>query len=110
MTGAASFSESTSEHKDVVPAGKRWILLNGVVNRDASQTVNVSVRDSTDARIYWVLTEGAATGENQFPEDSLISSGKPIIMDPADYIHYQFGGAQSTAAFCRAVVIEVALE
>lgn len=94
----------------IVPAGKRWILLGGVVNRDASSTLTIYVKDASDNIIHLVLYSGATAALTTWPDNA--DSEKtyifhPIILDVGEYVEFSFGAAQGAGAFLSCVVLEV---
>lgn len=105
-TGAANFSESTSEHRLTVPAGKRWRVLYGAINRDANQTVIVYIYNSAGKALANISGKTAGTGVTFFPDSDAIQL-PCILMKAGDTLRFVFGGAQSTAAYVHVRYLEV---
>lgn len=102
---------STTVYQATVPAGKRWWVLGGVLNRDVSSTALVQARDSAAAVIFQFASEGAAATLTVWPNRTA-SAGfgdcpRPFPLDPGEMIRITLGTAQSTAAFATCVVLEV---
>lgn len=98
----------TTHYRATVPANKRWFLFGGAITRDASQTVNVSIYDSSDNPIIVLAGYSAGTGTHSYPIEGY--SGHvifPFPMDPGDYVEALFGGAQGVTAAATCVVLEV---
>lgn len=107
-TGGTTRWPDTTHYKVTVPPGKRWFVWGGVVNRDASQTVAIWVKDSSDNVLFQMAAYSAATGPTPYPIEVYV--GKivlPIPMDAGTYIEMIFGGAQSTAAYASCIVSEI---
>lgn len=103
---AAAFSESVLRHKAVVPAGKRWFLIGGYVKRDASETIIVTARDTSDNNILKLLDETASTSGVAYPEADF-QFGSPTVLDAGEYIDFTFGGNQGAGAYLSCIVLEV---
>ena len=104
---ASAFSESVLEHRATVPAAKRWFLTGGIINRDASETVQVYVKDASDQIIHWLSTKSAATGSHAWPEQALHPATKLIVMDPGWYVQFLFGGNQGAGAYLSCAALEI---
>jgi len=102
---------STTQHKFICPAGKRWFVLYGMISRDVSSTITVRVYDSSDAQILNLEEATAATGSSVWPNLSGLNEvdggAYPIILDAGEYVSIGFGTAQSTVAWITCVVLEV---
>lgn len=102
----ASAWDSTTAHHYVVPADKRWILLYGIVNLDASGTLSVYVRDAADKIVGLLATYAAGTGVKAYPIDAYWSGDGPIVLDAGEYIRLVCGAAQGAGAYSSCVVLE----
>ncbi|GAI69232.1 unnamed protein product [marine sediment metagenome] len=97
---------STTVFQATCPAGKRWFLLGGYIDRDVAATCVVRIRDSA-ANFLRSLSDAAASTvripliENEFAQTGI------FILDPGDYVHVYFGVAQGAAAFASCQVLEV---
>ncbi len=89
-----------------VPAGKRWIVLGGIVSRDVSSTVSGSITNSAAAVIGRVLSETAATGISMWPEADY-HIGTPHILDSAEGIAFYFATSQTAGAYGSCMVLEL---
>ncbi len=97
---------STTVQDYIVPAGKRWFVIGGNINRDASQTVTVDFYDSSDNRILRGDSRGAGTGITEWPSANY-DAYFPVPLDAGEYVKLTFGGAQGAAAWATCVVLEV---
>lgn len=97
---------STIAFKATVPAGKRWIFLGGIVDRNVSSTLTGHIRSKADKYLRTLIEETAATGEKFYPE-YVYGWPTPIIMDAGDYIHLHFGTAQDAGSWATAQVLEL---
>ena len=105
---ATSNFDSTIEHKITVPANKRWIILFGVVNRDQSSSLVITIHKSTDDCIGIISVEGEGTGRTAFPQNAGSYGPKgPIILKAGDYIKFVFGSAQGTGAYIGMQYLEL---
>lgn len=110
-TDATSTWDSTTIHRIVAPAGKRYILLYGTVSRDTSSTLNVQIVDASNLTYCYLMSQGAATGNtnllsNQAGAANLHSA--PLIMIPSGFkLQITCGTAQGASAYIRGVIIEV---
>lgn len=104
--------ESTTLQKYVVPANSRWILIGGVVQRDAAETLDIDIYDASDQHILHLDTDAAATDLVTFPSTKANKANHnpvslPIILDEGEYINILFGGAQGAGAYASCIVIEL---
>lgn len=101
---------TTSTHKFVVPTGKRWFVLGGIVNRSDAATLEIKVADTSDLTIDYIDTQAAGTGITAWPNDTVdakISTSYPKILDAGERISLVFGAAQGATAYISCIVIEV---
>ncbi|GAH92587.1 unnamed protein product [marine sediment metagenome] len=99
--------DSTTEHEWKVPAGKRWFIYGGMVNRSDSATLIIEYRDTGDNLMMRLVSESAATGPFSWPESSYkVWTGLPLILDPGEHIRFTFGVAQGAAAYITGVALE----
>ena len=102
--------DSTTQHDFTVPTGKRWIVLGAMVKPDASATVNVTWRDSSDNLLAYLISVGAGTANLAWPHTTTTNHFTPgwhIILDAGDYIRIAFGAAQGAGAYIACPVIEI---
>lgn len=103
--------DSDTAQKYIVPAGKRWLLIGGNVNRDVSSTLLVRLHDAANKVILTLANESAGTGVTVFPNggtnDENFRPIGPIILDAGEYVRILFGTAQTGAAWASCMVIEV---
>jgi len=105
---ATSNFDSTTEHKITVPANKRWIVLFGIVYRDADASLTITVHRSDDEIIGVLDVASAATGRWAFPRNNGNYTPKgPIMLKAGDYIKFTFGAAQGTNAYIGMQYLEL---
>lgn len=97
---------STTTYVVEVPTGKRWVVLGGVINRDANATAQCFLYDSSDNIIGVLASEGASTGLTTFPTSSY-QIGTSWILDAGEYVKTTFGAAQGANAYHTFVVLEM---
>ena len=110
VSGAASFSESTAEHRITVPANKRYILLHGMIYRDTSSTLDVYIVDSGNEKIFHLVDEAAGTGLTNVPEEGFAMNRPLILLVEGDYIQVVFGTAQSTSGEVKIRLLELGID
>lgn len=110
---SGTFSDGTQDHREVVPAGVRWWILGGIINRDQNSTVYVKLLDSSDNTIEQFEYQGAGTGVTAWPSMSAQATQKnmffPTPAEPGEQVQFSFGAAQGAAGVCVLRVIEVPL-
>lgn len=106
VTGLKVLWVDTTHYKVVCPAAKRWFLISGVVNRNVSSTVNVTLHNVGDVAIDTLLVEGAAAALNSYPE-AAYQVGAQRVLDAGEYIQAYFGTAQDAGSWATCVVLEV---
>ena len=107
LSGAATW-DSVTEHKWEVPADKRWFIFGGQVTRDAAETLNVTMHDSSDNEILSLLSEAAAAVLKSWPEEAYNTwEGMPLILDAGEYIKFAFGGNQGAGAKITGMALEI---
>lgn len=81
----------------VVPAGERWKLLGGMVERDTSATLDVRGYNAADHDIYFLSDAVAGTYTVEVPNkaDFKRNYGGDIILEAGDYIKIVWGAAQT---------------
>lgn len=112
-TGNDKFDSTTLQEYEV-PAGKRWLLLGGVVVIDANATCTVSIMDRSDKLIRRIIAQTATTGTVPYPStnSSVTYEGGvawPHILDEGEYVQILFGAAQGAGASASCQVIEVSI-
>lgn len=99
---------TTTNFRAVVPAGKRWFLFGGNCDRENSSTFTAYVKNSGDNILLTLAYSAATTGHSAFPVAAYAGSHVfPYPLDADDYVDLIFGTAQSTAAYCSILVLEV---
>jgi len=106
LENATTSFDSTTSHKYVVPVGKRWSLIGGIVKRDVSSTLSVIAYDSSDNPILEMSLQGAATALVIWPDDARNMFGR-CVLDAGEYVHMAFGTAQDTGAYMSCMAMEV---
>lgn len=103
---------STTVYTAVVPAGKRWFVLGGLINRNVSSTISIRVYDAADKHILNIGETAAATAYTTWP--CTVATGSrlhggiyPIILDAGEYVTILFGTAQDTSSWATCVVLEI---
>lgn len=84
---------AVATHTETVPAGRRWLLLGGDIERDAAATLQISIRDTANNVIIRSKTEPAGT--TRVDVASLFYT-MPQPLDPAWDILVTWGVAQTT--------------
>jgi len=105
---AGGLWDDTTHYIATVPAGKRWILLGGVINRDVSATVKAYARDVSGNIILKMGDEAAGTGYSHYPETAFWI-GTPLVLDSSEDVYLQFNVAQGGSAWATCVVLEVSI-
>ena len=102
---------TTTKFKVTCPAGKRWFVIAGSINRAVSSTLDTRIYDESDVVLYMVDNQGAATGITSFPNktaNALIApTAYPLVMDAGDYLDMSFGTAQNASSWASFTVLEV---
>lgn len=96
-----TYWSSTTTYEATVPAGKRWILLYGMVDPDASATVAVHIKNVADKILSLLTNVTAGTAIISVPNtvaSSTTLDSKLIILDAGQYVGVTFGAAQGTSA------------
>lgn len=104
--------DSTTEATFTVPAGKRWFLIAGSMNRDANTWAVVDFYDSADKNIMRLAECSPATGRTGYPNNSAVNAMEghkaiPMILDAGEYIKLTFGAAQGAGANASCLVLEI---
>lgn len=93
-----------------VPAGKRWFLYGGIVNPDVYSTVFVAFYNTADKVILELANYAAGTAAEPYPEVANVGQFIfPVVMDAGEYVRAYFAVAQTGAAACSCVVLEVGI-
>lgn len=103
------FWPDTTHYIAEVPAGKRWILIGGVIYRDNSSALDVYLRDASDKLIGHLASYSAATGHAAYPEAANIGNPWLIVLDEGEYVQGLLGTAQGTGAYGTCIVLEVSV-
>ncbi len=103
---------STQHYIATVPAGKRWFLLGGKINRGVSSTISIDAYDVGAIPMFFLDAQAAATGGSAWPSTqaavtTLQNQGHPIVLSAGQYIDIYFGVAQNASSYCSCVVLEV---
>lgn len=104
--GNLKFDSTTGQHY-ICPTGKRWFLYGGVVYRDANETLNILIRDSSDRVVSYLCDEAAGTGYKHYPTSLIGYFTRPQVLDAGEYVDITFGGAQGAGAKATCCVLEV---
>lgn len=104
----------TTHFKCVVPLGRRWFVLGGIINRSDSGTAITRYYDAADKVLYQADFLNAATGVSAWP-NTVASTGVGnvapwFILDEGEYVETLYGAAQGATAYQSCVVIEVMYE
>lgn len=107
-TGGTLWATTTS-FKVVCPADKRWILIGGIINRDANAAAYAYIKDSSDNPIIRLSSYTAATGITQLLDYDSVSTptAAPFIIDAGEYVEIVFDAAQGAGAYASCVVLEI---
>ncbi len=108
-TGATALWPDTTHYKATCPAGKRWVLIGGVVKRDVSSTLDMYVRSSATEALLQLDIQTAATGYSAYPNYLRSDAKTLIVLDPGDYVEALFGTAQGAGAIASCQVLEFEL-
>ncbi|GAI94354.1 unnamed protein product, partial [marine sediment metagenome] len=104
---------SDTTYDAVVPAGYRWLLIGGHINRTVSGTMSAAVYNAADKLVLFLAYASAATGKTGFPNtvESGSSLAPPVMipMDPGWYVRVTLGASQDASAEGSCVVLEVKL-
>ena len=110
-TGGTARWTTDKIYKNVVPAGKRWFVMGGVVNRDVASTFTVRIYNSGDKIVQHLDTQSAATGLSSWPSNvasAAVDAGAwPKPLDAGDYVQVTFATSQTAGAYASCVVLEV---
>jgi len=111
VTGLKVLWLSTTSFRAVVPTGKRWFVIGGVVNRNVSSTLTITIRDSSNALILRIQYLAAATGISLWPSTysdiANMDIVNPIPLDAGEYFDLLFGTAQDAGSYASCMVLEV---
>jgi hypothetical protein len=94
---------AVATHTQTVPATKRWLLLDGSIERDNAATLQINITDAADQIFIHSNTEAAGTTRVSLA--SLFSS-MPILLDAGHKIVLTWGVAQTTPEISL-VVLEI---
>ena len=103
-TGATAHWPDTTHYKATVPAGKRWIFIEGVVKPDANATITGHILNDDDEVIAFLCSIGATTALQLYPTSGLKNW---IPMKAGDYVQLTFGAAQGANAYASAIIVEL---
>lgn len=106
VTGLKVLWLSTTSYRAVVPTGKRWILLGGLVNRNVSSTYSGHIYNSDNKAVMRIANQGAATGLHAYPESGF-QTGEAYRLDSGWYLDLAFGTAQDAGSYATCMVLEV---
>lgn len=102
---------STTSYKATCTTNCRWFLQYAVINRDASSTVTVTIKNSSNEILGYIGYDAANTGLMGIPFTVASKSGliapDHIILTEGDYIDVAFGAAQGTGAYANFRFIEI---
>lgn len=101
---------AVTSHSFTVPAGKRWLVFGGEVERDANAALSLYVYNAADELIMVIFSEGAGVAEHDWgvwvsstPTESR-SISHPILLGSGDYLKVVWGAAQTTPVVTIAYV------
>lgn len=102
-----------------VPAGKRWILYGGYIERDQNATLTYEIRNAADKNIFGGGTIAAGTSNVLWGLTAILLGSTtfldyfhfpyPLIMEAGSDILISWGAAQTTPEI-TALVLEVPAE
>lgn len=113
LEDATTAFDSTTAHAITCPAGKRWFLIGGITGRDVSSTLDITVKNVSNAILMWLEDSAAGTGASSYP--SIVAANKHmihnrlIILDVGEYVAWAFGTAQGASAYLSYNYLEVDL-
>jgi len=94
----------------IVPEGKKWFLIGGVLNRSVSATSEICLYDENGNIILVLMITGAAVGRIAFPSQSasisVLQASYPIPMLAGWYLRFDCDAAQTSAAYITYLVVE----
>lgn len=96
----------TTHCRFTVPAGKRWIILGGIVKRGVAATCLIYLRDVAGENVLKIFDEAAAANTKNWPE-SVYQIGVPYVADAGEDITATFGVAQDATSEMSCVVMEM---
>jgi len=105
--GGTNFSESDVEHREIVPAGKRWLVLSTVLKADVSATRVISVFNAADVSMGFQNSVAAGTGliaNDDTGDDRLYL---PTWLEAGEYVKFLFGASQTGGAHTTIRLIEI---
>lgn len=110
ITGGSNFSESTTQHKLVVPAGKRYKILTISIDNDVSSTITIRAMSAGDSMFQLPISESATVAKISWPENAVNTSyAWDGVLGPGEYMQYDFGTAQTAAGEIMTRYVEVSL-
>lgn len=113
LDDATSNWDTTTTHKFIVPAGKRWLLLGGNGFRSDAATVQVYCFNTANKKIFGLTELASAAGRFTYPSRTAeVDSGAIMdfmVLDAGEYVNFVFGAAQGATAYISCVVIEWAV-
>jgi len=85
----------------VVPSGKKWLVLSGYVERDASGTLAIGSYTDADKLMLQLMVAGAGTSNVSWAPSATGGNGSTVIpciviLKAGQYIKYTWGVAQTT--------------
>ena len=81
----------------VVPAGERWKVLGGMIERDVNADCSVMVYNEAGHKIFYLSYAAAGLTVVPVPNNTDLKSnyGRDLILDAGDYIKVTWGGGQT---------------
>lgn len=109
LEDATSAWDATTHHAYTVPAGERWLLFGGVINRDANATLDVTVQNAAGKTILYLSDQAAGTGITHYPDSSVGGDQiiRPIPLDAGMVVYILTGAAQGAGAYSSCFIIRV---
>lgn len=110
LLDATSTWDSTTNHKLVVPTGKRWKVLVITVKNDVNATVSTYWLDSSDVVIAQLGNQAANTARTTWPDtgtSDFLQGPENLIMDAGEQIEIACGVAQGAGAYIYVHALEV---
>lgn len=96
---------AVATHTQTVPANRRWLLLDGSIERDVAATLQININDELAAHNLIIHSNTEAAGTTRVQLASLFSS-MPIVLDAGMQIELTWGVAQTTPEISL-VVLEI---
>lgn len=94
---------AVATHTQTVPAGKRWLLLGGSIERDVNATLQCTITDADDNILIESDTEAAGTTRVQLAG---LFKVLPQVCEAGDKIILTWGAGQTTPEI-SIIILEV---